>query len=114
MSEEDLQNIPELLGENVRKYRKQAGLTQEELSERLGITQKHLSVIENGTQFASATLIAKLSKELNVTPGFLFGGDMSSKQVNLLQSMIHNLITSQIQTLYQKLHREIEEIKEKL
>ena len=114
MSEEDLQNIPELLGENVRKYRKQAGLTQEELSERLGITQKHLSVIENGTQFASATLIAKLSKELNVTPGFLFGGDMSSKQVNLLQSMIHNLITSQIQTLYLKLHREIEEIKEKL
>ena len=46
MSEEDLQNIPELLGENVRKYRKQAGLTQEELSERLGLTQKHLSVID--------------------------------------------------------------------
>ena len=42
-----------LFGENVRKYRKKNGLTQEQFSEQLGISQKHLSIIETGTQFAS-------------------------------------------------------------
>ena len=66
-------SIPELFGKNVQKYRKIAGLTQMELSKRLDITQKHLSVIENGSQFASASLIAKISQELKVTPaGYLW------------------------------------------
>ena len=38
-----------LFGENVRKYRKKNGLTQEQFSEQLGISQKHLSIIETGT-----------------------------------------------------------------
>lgn len=112
MSEEDLINIPEVLGSNVRRLRKQAGLTQEELSEKLDITQKHLSIIENGTQFASATLIAKFCKEFDVTPGILFGGDISSKQIALLQTMVHNLLNSKIESLYLRLHKEIQSLKD--
>lgn len=52
-----------LFGENVRKYRKKNGLTQEQFSEQLGISQKHLSIIETGTQFASASLIERLCTE---------------------------------------------------
>ena len=68
------ETIPQLFGRNVKKYRKQARLTQEQFSERLGISQKHLSIIETGTQFASASLIARISEELRVSPGDLFGG----------------------------------------
>lgn len=68
------ETIPQLFGRNVKKYRRQARLTQEQLSERLGISQKHLSIIETGTQFASASLIARISEELRVSPGDLFGG----------------------------------------
>ena len=68
------ETIPQLFGRNVKKYRKQARLTQEQLSERLGISQKHLSIIETGTQFASASLIARISEELRFSPGDLFGG----------------------------------------
>ncbi len=76
MEETEL-NIPDLFGKNVQKYRKMAGLTQSELSKRLEITQKHLSIIETGTQFASANLIARISKELNVPPAALFGDDLT-------------------------------------
>lgn len=76
MEETEL-DIPDLFGKNVQKYRKMAGLTQSELSKRLEISQKHLSIIETGTQFASANLIARISKELNVPPAALFGDDLT-------------------------------------
>ena len=110
MNEEELVDIPLLLGQNIRKFRKVAGLTQAQLSERLEITQKHLSIIETGVQFASAPLIARLCKELDVTPGMLFGGDMGSRHLAILQSMIHNLMNAKIESLYQRLHAEIQEL----
>lgn len=112
MSEEELVDIPLLLGQNVRKFRKMAGLTQSQLSERLEITQKHLSVIETGSQFASAPLIARICKELSVTPGMLFGGDMGSRHLAILQSMIHNLMNVKIESLYQRLHLEIQSLRQ--
>lgn len=74
ISQDEQETIPQMFGRNVKKYRKQAGLTQEQLSERLGVSQKHLSIVETGTQFASASLIARISEELQVSPGDLFGG----------------------------------------
>ena len=60
------ETIPQLFGRNVRKYRKARKLTQEQLSEKLEISQKHLSIIETGTQFASASLkFAGLDYKLN-------------------------------------------------
>jgi len=53
---EENESVQVLFGQNVKKYRKLAGLTQEQLSERLGVSQKHLSIIETGAQFASASL----------------------------------------------------------
>ncbi|MBR6913849.1 MAG: helix-turn-helix transcriptional regulator, partial [Treponema sp.] len=72
--EAEKESIQQMFGQNVRKYRKSRNLTQEQLSEKLGISQKHLSIIETGTQFASASLIARISSVLEVSPGDLFGG----------------------------------------
>ncbi len=69
----DEDDIPQLFGKNVQKYRKEMGLTQEQLSEKLKISQKHLSILENGTQFASASLIGRIATALNVSPAMLFG-----------------------------------------
>ena len=88
------ESISELFGRNVKKYRKMAGLTQEQLSERLGVSQKHLSIIETGTQFASATLIGRISEELKVSPGDLFGGSSEEVLREIIKSreMILNAI----------------------
>ena len=91
---EEYDSVQMLFGQNVKKYRKLAGLTQEQLSEKLGVSQKHLSIIENGVQFASASLIGRISRELNVSPGDLFGGssDEVLKEIVKSREMIINTI----------------------
>lgn len=86
------ESVPKLFGRNVRKFRKAARLTQEQLSERLGISQKHLSTIETGTQFASAQLIEKISNELEIPPADLFGGS-SGEMKSQLEKMQAALMT---------------------
>ena len=65
-------NVKKILGSNIKKYRKNADMTQEELAERVGISSKHLSRIEIGSTFPSSTLIEKLCSTLNVSPAGLF------------------------------------------
>ena len=65
-------NIKKIFGENLKKYRKEAGLTQEKLSEMVNISAKHLSNIEIGQKFVSADLIEKLYSAINISPSKLF------------------------------------------
>ena len=92
------ETIPQLFGKNVKKFRKMRKLTQEQLAEKLCISQKHLSIIETGTQFASATLIGKISEELNVLPGDLFGGTSNefSKELSTTRTTIISAIKALI------------------
>lgn len=92
------ESIPRLFGRNVRKYRKERGFTQEQLSEKLGISQKHLSIIETGTQFASASLIERLCVELAVSPADLFGGsnDEILREIRKSRDMIMMVIETEI------------------
>ena len=85
-------SISVLFGQNVKKYRKQAGLTQEQLSEKLGVSQKHLSIIETGAQFASASLIGRISEVLKVSPADLFGGS-SDEVLNEIKFMRETIVS---------------------
>ncbi len=108
-------DIPHLFGKNLQKYRKLAGLTQSELSKRLEITQKHLSIIETGTQFASANLISRISKELNIPPAALFGEDMNQKYFDRLYSRLTTQMENKINWLRTNLTIELErQLNEKL
>jgi len=100
-------DIPHLFGKNVQKYRKLAGLTQAELSKRLEITQKHLSIIETGTQFASANLISRISSELNVPPAALFGDDMNQTYFDHLYARLATHFENKINWLRNTLTQEI-------
>ena len=114
MEEKEL-DIPKLFGKNVQKYRKLAGLTQSELSKRLEITQKHLSIIETGTQFASASLISKLSKELNIPPAALFGEDLNQQYFDKLYARLTINMENKINWLRTNLSIELErQLNEKL
>lgn len=114
MEETEL-DIPHLFGQNVQKYRKLAGLTQAELSKRLEITQKHLSIIETGTQFASANLISRISAELNVPPAALFGEDMNQVYFDRLYARLATQIENKINWLRTNLSNELErQLNEKL
>ena len=104
----DADDIPQLFGKNVQKYRKEQGLTQEQLSEKLKISQKHLSIVETGTQFASASLIGRIARELNVSPAMLFGGsrnDINYDEVNSIVTMMQTIIQNNMAGLESRLNR---------
>lgn len=65
-------SIKSVLGKNIKHYRKMRRLSQEQLSEKAGITPKHLSTIETGLVFVSADLLEKLTRILEIPASTLF------------------------------------------
>ena len=56
-----------LLGENIRKYRRVAGLTQSELAERLYLTAQNISKWETGKSYPDLVNLCSLARELGVS-----------------------------------------------
>lgn len=105
-------SVSKLLGTNVQKYRKNKNLTQIELSEKIGISQKHLSDIETGTKFPSPGLIEKLAKELNVSVAFLFGG--SNPSISDISNNVSTLVMNQLRPTLNNIYNDVEDIKKML
>lgn len=53
--------------ESLVQARKEAGLTQAELSKKTGISQADISRLENGTRNPSLALLNRIAKALNAT-----------------------------------------------
>ncbi len=64
--------IKKAFGQNVRKYRKRRGFSQETLAELVGLGQKSISPIETGSSFISMDKLEKLCEVLEVEPFQLF------------------------------------------
>lgn len=61
------------LGENLRKARTEAGYTQKELADAIGVYQKDISRWENGQLTPSAITLAKICKELRTSADKILG-----------------------------------------
>ena len=51
-----------LVGKNVQRYRKAAGMTQAQLAERVGVSPAHLSRVERGDKQISISVLKMLSE----------------------------------------------------
>ena len=71
-------NIYEQIARNIKKYRKQAGITQAVLAERVGVSHEFMRRIESkkGVKTFSVDTIWKISLALNINPGLLFDLDI--------------------------------------
>lgn len=103
-------SVSKLLGDNVQRLRKKNNLTQTELAEKIGISQKHLSDIETGTKFPSAGIIEKLAQELNVQISILFGGS----DVYDISNKVTALVMNNLQPKLHLIFNDVEEIKKML
>ena len=56
----------------MRYYRKKCGLTQEALSEKIGLNPKYITNIEAQSKFPSAETIDAIALALNIKPSQLF------------------------------------------
>jgi len=54
------------VGDRIKGVRKKKNITQVELAESIGITQSHLSQIENDHRNPSITTLEKICKELDI------------------------------------------------
>ena len=59
-------DIRVVIGANVRRYREQAGLSQEELAFRSELHRTYVSGVERGIRNPTVAIVAKLASALNV------------------------------------------------
>ena len=62
----------EVVALNIRKYRREAGLTQAVLAERVGMSPQHLSKIERCASSPTVNTLVKIAACLGVEPARLF------------------------------------------
>ena len=72
------------IGRYIARKRKEQNLTQEQLSEQLGVSNKTISKWENGKCMPDYSLIQKLCEALDVTlPELMDGGDAAENSVRV-------------------------------
>jgi len=96
-------DIKSIFGKNLKFYRKAKRLSQEQLSEKVDISVKHLSSIERGVTFVSADLLSKLASTVEIPVYWFFIND---------KDIFHNDMMNSIDKIIEKhLLTTIEEIK---
>lgn len=66
-----------LVGIRIMQRRKAKGLTQEDLSEQIGISKNHLSGIERGVYLPTISTIIKICNILGFSPDYYLIGQIS-------------------------------------
>ena len=99
-----MDDIKAIFGENLKYYRKAKHLSQEQLSEKVDISVKHLSSIERGLNFVSADLLERLAFFVDVPVFYFF--------VNKREFFYNDVMLNTIDKIIEKqLIRTMEEIK---
>lgn len=78
--------MKEQLARNICRYRKERGLTQEELARRLGLTFQAVSKWENAQTMPDLSLLPDLAAILNVSTDRLLGYVPQDKQVSIYEN----------------------------
>ena len=86
--------IKTIFGANLKKYREQAGLTQNQLAEKISCNPKYLSEIETGKTFASSELMQDIISVLHIPISFLFASpNVDLKESSSLEVEIDKVVT---------------------
>jgi transcriptional regulator with XRE-family HTH domain len=70
-------DIGSIIGKRIRYYRKNVGLTQEQLAEKAGLHNTYIGQIERGEKNATIKIIYKIAVALDVPLDVLFSDIMS-------------------------------------
>ena len=71
------------IGLFIRDRRLALGLTQQQLADKLGITDKAVSKWERGISYPDITLLRRLADALEVSVSELLGGEMASMRLKM-------------------------------
>ena len=83
----------EKIGKFIAELRKEKNVTQQELADRLGITDRAVSNWENGRRLPDLSMITILAKELNVEVSELLNAKkMSKEELEILRDTLNNTL----------------------
>lgn len=106
-------SVKKVFGSNLRILRKSRNLTQEKLSELVGMDSQSIKFIETGRTFVSSEVIAKLSNYFNVEPEYFFKNheyDLTVQDINIKQE-INRLLSDCDEALLQTIFNVIVALK---
>lgn len=98
----------EKIGQNIRKYRKNCGYTQEELANLLNVTAQAVSRWESGAGKPDVSLLVPLAKTLGVSLDTLFdAGTAGEEELGTVSQQLENLRRSDLpqEELYLRMYR---------
>ena len=81
------------IGKTISKLRKEKGLTQSDLAELIGVSNKTISKWESGQGYPDITFFPILSKEFGVTIDYLMMGERQGITVagNIILDIVKNI-----------------------
>lgn len=80
------------IGRFISELRKDEGLTQEQLAEKIGVTQKSVSRWETGKNMPDVSLLQLLSSELNISVSELLEGEKNEAEKKNTDEAIKKVI----------------------
>ena len=81
-------NIQDIIGKNLRKFRQQAKLSQNELAKQAGISASFLANIERGTKGMSINSLHQLCCSLGVSSDLLLFEPSQNKNINNIEMLL--------------------------
>lgn len=70
------------IGSRIRMYRKESGLTQEQLADKINVTKSRVSNWEQGINRPDADIIGGICRALNVSPSNLLDVHLSDEELS--------------------------------
>lgn len=87
------------LGTSIKTIRKQKGLAQKELAEKIGISQNALSQLEGNCTLPHKSTLNKICEALDVNLSYLFLMGLSNEQVSAKDRPLFDLLIQAISLL---------------
>ncbi len=94
--------LKSIVGDNIRKLRRERGWTQAFVAESLGVTAPFLTMIESGQRGMSIDFIESISEFFDVPPASLFSNEergKSKKENRKLENLKKRLTKKMIKTI---------------
>lgn len=100
------------IGEVIRKYRKEEGLTQEEMAHRLGVTTPAVNKWENGNSNPDIGLLAPIARLLHISLDTLlsFHEELTSSEIGeVIRELDNRFASEDFETVYECAREKIRE-----
>ena len=102
--------LQETLVENIKKWRKHAGLTQERLAELCDTDPGYIGQIETGRRCPSLPYIEKIAAALGISPYQLFYDELETAAVDANSERRRQIKTALIERISQGIQAVIDEL----